>query len=940
MVFAPLRFKAGSTLSFGCKCSVTERSQCNYLALAGVMGAGAGRYRHEGVLLVQVATPAGRCVPWRRAICAAQESNVALKIIMWLAQKFFSFLTACNLQRDPEGWKAQRRASIQRMRSSMPQPEEDARNQDIDPVMLSTAGRFAQFPRMVDALGSPADVAVSTPDLRQPRGLAGDDMFAPATPNAAARRRSSAPPRRGPQYDPRERRWTNDEPAPMQQRDPQDEWDSHVASVVQRRSQGTQSPPAMAYRALRTRRRSAPPPPPYQGQHSYAPTPLRSTRQPLPQPQPPQPSSRQPYADTRLSIEPASVFQRRQKPRQRHQLSSTPNDLISDATMYLPGQCTGTIDLDGADTSTTAAAAFAQDQPQWPQAYTAPGRGWQRVPVHDPDPPPRPPRTSPPPPQQMPLAARYTVNDNDVFVYASCDLRDSPKYRRARLLEATTAAAASPRQTAAGADLDGTAGHSVSAYSSPLTTTLPASAGLMHAGGSTNPPVDAGHPDSSVNNARAEASEAAVDNEGASSEPGGDGAAAAGASVWAQLLQTPREPQQEASKEAMPRSGGVAAGAALGPSGIWQEILTREGGAVSPSRADDRSAGRGEAGQSAAAPAMVAAVVAGAAAAPESGGATGAEAGVPGSAAGLPLDASASVVPVEGAQAEKRYGSDSTADGEPAAAEVDDAAAAAVAAPAMRVAVADDLYSAELEYVDGEGGAGAAGIAAQAAQEVADASHAGVLPRGVEPPRGGGLVQEGAEEDAGLGAGPEEAWGREERPSATAPGLPSVAVYAGVGPVGSALFINPTQRGAAAGREERRGAGESPPVDSAAAAAVPSCLPDAAAGAGLILEDPPMQAGGGADGGTGERWAPEEEGQWERRDREQGVPMVACEAEGEGSELHGATWATGAAGDGVPPAAALPADATAIVLATPTVEAPDVAQGCVLPDTLSPAGCY
>lgn len=834
------------------------------------------------------------------------------------------------------------------MRSSMPQPEEDIRDPGIDPVMLSTAGRFAQFPRMVDALGSPDNVAVPTPDLRQRRGLAGDDMFAPATRNTAARRRPSAPARPEPRYDRRERRWTNDEPVQMQQRDPQDEWDSHIASVVQRRSQGTQSPPAMAERALRTRRRSAPPPPPYRDQPRYPPTRLRSTRYPLPEPKPAQPTPRQPYADSWQSIERAPLSQQRQQleplrqQRQHRRLvSTTPNELISDANMYLPGQRSGTVILDTDNSSTST--AFWAEQPQWPQAYTTPGPGWQRAPEYDPDPPPQPPNASPPTPQQLPLAARYTVNDNDVFVYASCDIRDSPKYRRARLLEAT-ATAASLRRNAGSAEADSLAARSLAAHSDPLAVALPASAGLMHAGSRATAPVDAGH---SERFPLAEASENALEaSERASSEPGGAGMAAAGDSVWAKLLQKPSEPKQEAAQDAAPQPGASVAGPAVRPSGIWADMLTLEGDTACRSPAGERSEGGSAAVRSAASAAVVVGAAAGAAVAATSDSTAGVVVGAPGSAAGLSGDASASTASAEEALAGPQYESDSATDDEPAATEVDVAAAAASAeaasaAHSTRTVEADDVNSAGFQCVDGEVGVRAAGAAAQFVHEAASDAQAGILPRGSEAASGSGREQEDAE-GAGPGARPDDVLGREqwvERPSATVVGLPPVAMYAGVGPAGTALFFDPEHRGAWPGGEERRGTGGGPPVRSPATAAVPSYLPDAP-GAEVIPEQLPTEAGGGDDGGEGGRWGPAVEGGWDsQRAREQGGPMAAWEAGGGAAEFLGAGRAAGAAGEGMPAAAALPADETAIVLATPTVEAPDVAQGCVLPDMWSGARC-
>lgn len=55
-----------------------QGQKCKYLAIACAMEAWAGRCRHEGVLLGQVATPAGRCAPWLRALSAAHKSKVAL----------------------------------------------------------------------------------------------------------------------------------------------------------------------------------------------------------------------------------------------------------------------------------------------------------------------------------------------------------------------------------------------------------------------------------------------------------------------------------------------------------------------------------------------------------------------------------------------------------------------------------------------------------------------------------------------------------------------------------------------------------------------------------------------------------------------------------------------------------------------------------------------
>eukprot|EP00892_Ulva_mutabilis_P011956 jgi/Ulvmu1/9132/UM005_0230.1 len=483
---------------------------------------------------------------------------------------------------------------------------------------------------------------------------------------------------------------------------------------------------------------------------------------------------------------------------QRQRRSPSLPDLYHDANMFLPGRRTGTIDLDADSGYYEDAPTFdptpAQQQQQ--QGYTTPGRGWQQVPLFDAEPPAADPAPAVPAAMQLPMTARYTVNDNDVFVYASCDIRDSPKYRRARLLEA--AAAASPSQPAAAAP----APPSTHSSSRTLTAAALAAAAAPQAGSAA--------PASTATAAAGDAATSTTAEQVAGQERTGTTAGAAGAGIWAQLLMEPSAPV------ASPRRSAVdAVPEAPGPIGVWAEMLRRPSTAAAPVSA--AATARGAADDDAVASASAAAATAGGAsreavttaeppAAAVDAVAEDAESGIA-AAAGLPASAeqrsdgvraadqtrpasratpTATAVPPPQHTAQRtapRAGSADTAS--------DDGFGAAAAAPAVPA----------VERVSGAAAAPAPAESVYDSEDMDGDAAVGVL--------GSSVLADSVQPAEAPTPTPQR-----DRGSSTA-GLPRVALYAGVGAAGSALFFDP-DRDAAGASGQAQLVGEAPQQRQAA----------------------------------------------------------------------------------------------------------------------------
>lgn len=549
--------------------------------------------------------------------------------------------------------------------------------------------------------------------------------------------------------------------------------------------------------------------------------------------------------------------------------------------MYLPGQRSGTLDLDSAESG-----PFPREQAQLPQPYTPVGRGWQRVPVYDATPGAADaPAEAPPEPEAIPLAARYTVNDNDVFVYASCDIRDSPKYRRERLLEATAAAAALQPPAAPEEE---PASRSASSSSSGAPTSFAA-------------PGLAQNPAPSPTTAPQASSTLHADASGGSPEER-RAAGRAGAAVWTQLLQTPSEPRD------VQRPGdGRAGNAAQGPAGIWADMLARESDSAAAPRSPaadhggpDKEAARGVA--------AVAAGVAGAAVTAAAAVRVAAAAAEEGIFDDTPMAAGSSRADVPAAAADVAVvdgGATPTSSGE---------------APAARgqAEMADPR-----EYTLAAGGQGGLGPAAAGAGGEAGAGPAFDLDDHFELPGVDQASMSLAGKDRSIdseGAPGQEGEGRRgegRRPPAAA-GLPPVAMYAGIGPAGTALFFDPRSGAAAggAGREDEDPAPVAPPAEGDTA---PGYFTDMEPRTAM---DPSALVGGGAERAADRRWAASDGvAGWQEPGLGPQAVMPAVPlgvAQAPGGEGGGFPWG--------PPAAA---EEAAIVLATPTMEAPEVVQGCV-----------